>query len=212
MKKIKNLIFDLGGVILNINPQLTLDAFSKMGMDKILGGEAKKYQVNMLHGIEKGATSPQIFRNNVRDILGNNVSDEAIDKAWTAMIINLPQERIKYLEELKKSYRIFLLSNTNEIHRILFHRMFKEGHGYSFYDLFEKNYYSHEMGLRKPDPEIYRIVLKDNNLTPEETLFIDDLKENTESAESLGMQALLIEPGTMMERLPTVLASHHYLS
>jgi putative hydrolase of the HAD superfamily len=205
MGQIRNLIFDLGGVILNIDPQLTIDAFSEMGMDKAPEGDAKKYQVNMLHQIEKGATTPDEFRNNVREIIGNHVSDGDIDRAWTAMIIDMPVERIKYLEDLKTSYRIFLLSNTNEIHRILFHRMFEDDNGYSFYELFEKNYYSHEMGLRKPDPRIYQIVLEENNLIPGETLFIDDLSENIDAAKSLGMQGLLIEPGKMMEKLPEIL-------
>lgn len=202
MKKIKNLIFDLGGIILNINPQLTIDAFSRMGMDKVLGKDTFKYQVNLLHQIEKGASTPEEFRNNIREILGNHVSDNTIDKAWTAMIIDMPKERIRYLEELKKNYRIFLLSNTNEIHRKLFHKMFSDDNGYSFYDLFKKNYYSHEMGMRKPDPEIYKIVLQKNNLIPEETLFIDDMEDNTKAAQLLGMQVLLLEPGTIMEKLP----------
>lgn len=202
MKKIKNLIFDLGGVILDINPQLTIDAFSKMGMDRIAGKDAEKLQVNMLHQVEKGAATSEEFRNNIKHILGNHVSDRAIDNAWTAMIIGMPGERIRYLERLKNNYRIFLLSNTNEIHRELFHRMFENDNGYSFYELFEKNYYSHQMGLRKPDPEIYRIVLEENSLIPGETLFIDDMKVNTEAAKLLGLNVLLLKPGTLMEALP----------
>jgi len=202
MKQIKNLIFDLGGVILDINPQLTIEAFRKMGLDRVPEKEAEELQVNILHKVEKGASTPEEFRNNIRQIIGNHVSDLSIDNAWTAMIIDMPVERIRYLETLKKSYRTFLLSNTNEIHRELFHRMFQNDNGYSFYELFEKNYYSHQMGLRKPDPEIYRVVLEENGLIPQETLFIDDMQINTEAAKSLGMHVLLLEPGTLLEALP----------
>jgi glucose-1-phosphatase len=103
---------------------------------------------------------------------------------------------------LKKNYRIFLLSNTNEIHKIKFHRMFKENYGYSFYNLFERNHYSHEMGMRKPDPNIYLQVLKEDQLVAEETLFIDDIGENVIAAESAGLKGLHIQPGTLLEVLP----------
>jgi putative hydrolase of the HAD superfamily len=141
-------------------------------------------------------------------MIDKQMTDEEIDLAWTAMILDIPADRVKYLKELKKSYRLFLLSNTNEIHRIKFHRSFREDFGYSFYDLFEHSFYSHKMGIRKPNPQIYVQALKEANLNPEETLFIDDMVENIEAAKTTGMNVLHIEPGTLLEKLPGYLEDH----
>ena len=121
------------------------------------------------------------------------------------MILDFPADRVKYLENLRKQYRIFLLSNTNEIHKGKFHRMFEANYGYSIYDLFERNHYSHEMGKRKPDPAIFLQVLEEDHLVAAETFFIDDLEENVIAAESIGIKGLYIQPGTLLEVLPDYL-------
>jgi putative hydrolase of the HAD superfamily len=202
--QIRNIIFDLGGVILDIDPQLTIDAFNKLGWE---GGRPFEQKSDMLHfyELETGSDSPETFRNHVREKLGKALADENIDDAWGAMIVHLPSERIHYLEKLKIQYRIFLLSNTNEIHRIKFHKMFEQNFGYSFYDLFEQIFYSHEMAMRKPDPEIFLKALQSAGIKPEETLFIDDLPENVTAAESVGLNGLHILPGTLMDVLPLYL-------
>jgi putative hydrolase of the HAD superfamily len=138
-------------------------------------------------------------------LIGTDVTDQDIDTAWTAMLLDIPRDRIKYIEELKNKYRVFLLSNTNEIHRLKFHSIFEENFGYSFDQLFERNHYSHEMGLRKPDQAIFLQVLAENNLVASETLFIDDISENVMAAESVGMKGLNIVPGTLLESLPAYL-------
>lgn len=204
-KQIRNIIFDLGGVILNINPQLTVDAFRKLGWTDFYEADSKSLSKELFYNLESGNSSSEIFRQNVRKNINNQLNDKEIDTAWAAMILDIPADRVRYLEELKRSYRIFLLSNTNEIHRIKFHRNFESDFGYSFYDLFERNFYSHEMGMRKPNPEIYLQALKEANLIPEETLFIDDMKENIEAARTIGMKVLHIQPGTLMGRLPDYL-------
>jgi glucose-1-phosphatase len=201
---IRNIIFDLGGVILDIDPQLTIDAFNKLGWKETRQVDHTSHMPFFLE-LEIGIDSPETFRNNVRKKIGLPLTDEKIDEAWTAMIVNLPSDRIHYLEELKKNYRIYLLSNTNEIHRIKFHRMFDQNFGYSFYDLFEQIFYSHEMGVRKPNTEIYLKALKSAGIKPEETLFIDDLQENVAAAESVGLNGLHIIPGTLMDVLPRYL-------
>jgi len=202
MKSIRNIIFDLGGVILNIDPQLTIEAFRNLGWNDFYLQDNQLLSKALFYNLEKGNSSPDAFRASVRHMVKNFREVQEIDAAWTAMILDIPADRVSYLEELKKSYRIFLLSNTNEIHRIKFHGSFEADFGYSFYDLFEHNFYSHEMGMRKPDPQIYLDVLEEANLVPEETLFIDDMEENTEVAKSLGMKVLHIQPGTLMEKLP----------
>lgn len=206
---IRNIIFDLGGVILNINPQLTVEAFRNLGWRDFYEENNQTNGKELFYSLESGNSSPEVFRNNVRRIADIQRDDEEIDTAWAAMILDIPADRVRYLEELKKSYRLFLLSNTNEIHRIKFHRNFETDFGYSFFDLFERNFYSHEMGMRKPNPQIYRDALKEAGLVPEETLFIDDMKENTEAAKILGMKVLHIQPGTLMEMLPDYLENNH---
>lgn len=202
---IRNIIFDLGGVILNINPQLTVEAFRSLGWRNFYEENNQTKGKELFYSLESGSSSPEVFRNSVRKIADIQRNDEEIDTAWAAMILDIPADRIRYLEALKNSYRLFLLSNTNEIHRIKFHRDFEKDFGYSFYDLFERNFYSHEMGMRKPNPQIYIQALTEAGLVPEETLFIDDMEENIESAKTTGMKVLHIIPGTLMEKLPEYL-------
>lgn len=201
-KSIRNIIFDLGGVILNIDPQLTVEAFRKLGWNNFYEANNQSLSKDLFYSLESGNSSPEAFRDNVRKMIDMQRDDKEIDAAWAAMILDIPADRIRYLEELKKRYRLFLLSNTNEIHRIKFHRNFEVDFGYSFYDLFERNFYSHEMGMRKPNPQIYIHALNEAGLVPEETLFIDDMKENIEAAKTTGMKVLHILPGTLMECLP----------
>ena len=201
---IKNIIFDLGGVILNIDTQLTLNAFINLGLNNPF--EEKNTTIELFYNLEKGISSPGAFHDNFRKLTGLNTPDDEIDAAWTAMILDIPADRIKYIEELKRKYRIFLLSNTNEIHRLKFHRAFEEDFGYPFDQVFERNHYSHEMGLRKPDPGIYLKVLTENNLIAAETLFIDDVEENVIASESVGINGLHIQPGRLLEILPPYLS------
>jgi len=201
-KTIRNIIFDLGGVILNINPQLTVDAFRNLGWNGFYDENNQSNGKDLFYSIESGEASKETFRDNVRKNISIQRDDNEIDAAWTAMILDIPDDRVRYLGELKKSYRLFLLSNTNEIHRIKFHKEFEANFGYSFYDLFERNFYSHEMGMRKPNPQIYIQALTEAGLVPEETLFIDDMEENIEAAKTTGMKVLHIQPGTLLEKLP----------
>ena len=200
-----NIIFDLGGVILNIDPQLTVNEFRKLGWNDFYGEYNQSLAKELFFQLESGNASPEAFRDSVRQMIHDQIEDSSIDKAWSAMILDIPQDRIRYLEILKERYRIFLLSNTNEIHRIKFHHNFEEVFGYSFYELFERNFYSHEMGMRKPNPEIYIRALNEAGILAEETLFIDDMVANTEAAKNVGMRVLHINPGSMMEVLPRYL-------
>ncbi len=203
MRNLKNIIFDLGGVILNIDAQLTFDAFKELGLNGSF--QEKKEAMDFFFNLEKGHSTPGAFRNFIRQLIGSPVSDEEIDAAWTAMLLDIPAERISYLEDLRNNFRIFLLSNTNEIHRLKFHKTFEENFGYPLDQLFERNYYSHEMGLRKPDREIFKQVLEQNRLIASETLFIDDSEENVIAAKSVGIRGLSILPGTLLETLPDYL-------
>jgi FMN phosphatase YigB (HAD superfamily) len=210
-KTIRNIIFDLGGVILNIDPQLTVEAFRNLGWCDFYDPYKQPQGNELFCSFEKGKLSPDEFRDKVRQMINYQIDDIDIDKAWTAMLLDFPAERIRYLEEIKTIYRIFLLSNTNEIHRNKFHMDFEADFGYSFYELFGRNFYSHEMGMRKPDPQIYLQVLNEAGLYANETLFIDDMEENTRTASTTGMNVLHIRQGTLLERLSGYLSDYQVL-
>jgi FMN phosphatase YigB (HAD superfamily) len=186
---IPNIIFDFGGVLLNIDTDQAVKSFKKIGLvDTDL--VKKEYQTNGLFDrLEKGTISADQFRLEIREHIKGEVSDEQIDAAWNSMLLDLPYERLVMLEKLKKNHRIFLLSNTNIIHWEAYMGMIQKVHGVCLSDFFEKDYYSHNMGLRKPDPKIYSTLLKNESLLASETLFIDDMFANIEAAESVGMKA-----------------------
>ena len=192
---LKNIIFDLGGVILNIDFQKTVEAFRKLGIadiDKMYSGYA---QYDFFDAFDKGLISPLQFRDKVRTYIPKSVTNEEIDEAWNKMLLDFPAERINLLLNLKKTYRTFLLSNTNAIHYPVYNKQLHETFGIdSLSDLFEKAYYSFQVGLRKPDIEIFELVLKENNLVPEETLFIDDAPQNIKIAKYIGIKAVLLQP------------------
>jgi putative hydrolase of the HAD superfamily len=195
MKKIKNIIFDLGGVILNINPELTLKAFKSLNFNDFDKNFMELKKSGLFKKFETADVSASEFRNEIKKFLINPVSDEKIDYAWNKMLLDFPKERIDLLRSLKKQYRTFLLSNTNEIHLRSYFKTLENNYGIkNMSSLFEKEYYSHELGLRKPNLDIYQFVLKDSNLNPNETLFIDDMPKNIEAAKKVGIKSHLLLP------------------
>ena len=191
---IKNIVFDLGGVILDIDYNLTVKAFEDLGIPNFKEQYSKMSQSNLFDNIETGKISPAEFRNLIREVAKKTISDAEIDAAWNALILHLPQYRIEILKNLQVNYRLFLLSNTNKIHYDDYSEVIKRENGIEGLEpLFEKTYLSHEMGLRKPDPEIFQVVLSENNLVPKETLFIDDSPQHIASAKTLGIVAYHLE-------------------
>jgi len=137
---------------------------------------------------ERGAISPDEFRNIIRDHYKVPPSDIAIDDTWNALLVGIPVYRLQLLEELRTQYRIFLLSNSNEIHYLHYLKMFQEISGYhDFNDLFEKSYFSFQIHLAKPGRKVFEFVLNDSWLFPEETLFIDDTLKHVETARALSV-------------------------
>ena len=191
---IKNIVFDLGGVILDIDYNLTVKAFEDLGIPNFKEQYSKMSQSNLFDNIETGKISPVEFRDLIREVAQKTISDAEIDTAWNALILHLPQYRIEILKNLQVNYRLFLLSNTNKIHYDDYSEVIKRENGIEGLEpLFEKTYLSHEMGLRKPDPEIFQVVLSENNLVPKETLFIDDSPQHIASAKTLGIVAYHLE-------------------
>ena len=189
--RIANLIFDLGNVVLNIDYGRTIAAFKSLGVAEFDSLYTPIAQKGFIDDWDKGLISSDEFRESLRveaPIL-RGVDDWQIDAAWNVMLLDLPQSRLDILTRLSAHYRTFLLSNTNEIHVAHFDSIVATTvPGKKLSDYFERIYYSNETGMRKPDAEIYELVLHENGLQADETLFIDDLAANVEGAKRVGLQ------------------------
>jgi FMN phosphatase YigB (HAD superfamily) len=194
MQNIKNIIFDYGNVIFNINFIQVQDAWKKLGINNADEFYGHKHQDPVFNLLERGEISPAGFRERIRELTNKpELTDEQIDDAWNAIFVGIPQGNHELLLKLKDKYRTFLLSNINAIHYDYVHRYLKDEYGMDNNDgLFEKTYYSHLTGKRKPEPEIFEQVLNENNLNPAETLFIDDSPQHLETAKKLGIQTFLM--------------------
>jgi glucose-1-phosphatase len=202
LNKIKNIIFDLGGVIINIDLRKTVEAFSAITGKSFEEMEERIKTFNLYYKYEVGELNDASFRDLVREFTGAQIDDKVIDEAWNALLLDIPHERIRLIKNLQKKYRLFLLSNTNAIHFKEVENILKTATGDSFYHLFEKVYLSYELQLCKPDKEIYTYVLKDKGLLAEDTLFIDDNVENIEAASELGIKTVhLRSPFTIIDIL-----------
>lgn len=187
-KTIKNIIFDLGIVIINVDTQRAVEAFKKMGVENIDEIYSRSSHKGFFDYFETGSISSEEFRNELKKYIPNKANSHDIDTAWNAMLLDIPEETICLLKELRTKYKIYLLSNTNETHMKEIHRYLSETFDISsFDDIFHKTYYSYIEHLRKPDPKIFHRVLSENNLYPKETLFIDDTLEYINAAKKLGI-------------------------
>lgn len=185
----KNLIFDLGGVIIDLDVERTKAAFALLSQKSISQIQLLLENSPIFQQYEKGLLNDNQFRNEVRMLLHTYSSDQEIDAAWNAMLGDIPYSRIKLLERLRNDYQLFLLSNTNNIHLVYFNKTVKASCGSLSLDpYFDKTYYSHLVKMRKPDSEIYNLVIDENNLHANETLFLDDNLSNLEGASRIGIQ------------------------
>jgi len=185
-----NIIFDLGGVILNIDYHRTIRAFEALGMKDFNSTYGQLHQSALFDAFERGEMGAQDFRDALRPQLTVDVTDTEIDAAWNAMLLDLPSERLRLLQSLKNQKRIFLLSNTNRIHVEAFERDIEARHGADvFRSCFEHAYYSCDVGMRKPEERIFKMVVENHGLRPDETLFIDDSPQHIEGARKSGLNA-----------------------
>jgi len=198
---IKNILFDLGGVILDINVQATLKQFYELGFPAELMQFPNSMTTDLYFKYETGKLNTEQFRNQIRKAAGVEMTDRAFDEAWNAMLVRFPEERVALLNELSKRYKLYMLSNTSALHVKVFEKMYLDSAGESMHQVFDKIYYSHEIGWHKPDREAWEYVIKDAGIKAEETLFLDDNIHNIKASQELGFQAIHIHERTSLMSL-----------
>lgn len=191
---IKNIIFDLGGVILNLDYSRTQKAFEDLGVRNITGFFSQAKQSRLFDDFETDKSSPADFRNAIRENTGITATDAEIDAAWNAMLLDLPPYRLELLKEYRKTHNLFLLSNTNRIHYPQVDYYLGKTFGTPTLEpYFDKLYLSYEIGLRKPNTDIYEYVLADAGIKAEESVFLDDSRHNLPPAEQVGIKTIFVD-------------------
>ncbi|MEJ6583054.1 MAG: HAD family phosphatase [Crocinitomicaceae bacterium] len=182
------IIFDFGGIFINLDYTATISAFQQLGIVNFDVLYSQAQQSNLFDNYETGKISSQRFINGLLDFLPANTTPNQVVGAWNAMLLDIESEKVKLLLDLRKTYPVYLLSNTNKIHIDLAFRRWKKTIGQPIHDYFDKIYLSHEVGLRKPNKEIFDLVCTENDLNPSHTLFIDDTEQHINGAKSIGLQ------------------------
>lgn len=201
LQNINTIIFDLGGVILNLDYNRTINAFKVLGKENFEKLYTQSNQDKIFDLFETGKISSEEFRSYLKQFLDSSITDQTIDDAWNAMLLDLPKHRIELLQNLKDKYQIFLFSNTNEIHLKAFQKMIGNQHGDEnlLENIFHQTYYSHLVGKRKPDAEAFLTVIQDHQLEPNKILFIDDSEQHIIGAKQLGIQTIHLVDKDILE-------------
>lgn len=198
---IKNIIFDFGGVIIDIDANSIVNQMNKMGFeyhDKIKSPAFKK----ILDRFEKGIITASTFRKQVCNYLEIKITDHLFDEIWNSMLFDIPERRINLVKQLKQNYHVYLLSNTNAIHYDMFVRDLQLRFGYREFDnLFDKSFFSFVLHIMKPDPDIFIYICDHYHIIPEESLFIDDTEANLVAARKLGFHTYKINQGERVVEL-----------
>ncbi len=203
MQKIKNIIFDYGNVIFLLDFPRLKQAFANLGMQNVDAFFSHTTQNQIIDALDKGQLSAAEFRSAIRQAAGRpELTEEQVNTAWNTLLVGVPSGYHELLLQLKRQYRTFLLSNNNEIHYQWIMDYLQREYGMAGNALFfERDYYSHLLGMRKPDSQIFQFVLDTHALMPEQTLFIDDSPQHVASAKQLGIQAELLQPGDSLPDL-----------
>ena len=186
---ITTIIFDFGDIFINLNKEKSRNAFAELGLTEM--NDEILLQNDLF---EKGGISENEFLKSIQKHT-SNASISKIKAAWNAIIGDFPLERLEFLQLLSQKYKLFLLTNTDQTHIQFFEEKVGISFYSAFYQCFEKVYFSYEMRMRKPDPAIYSILISNHNLSPKNTLFVDDKLENTEAAKELGIQVWNLQLG-----------------
>lgn len=191
MTSIKNILFDLGGVLFHIDYNKTIQKFNSLGIKNFHKYYSQEQQSTLFDSLEVGRISVDEFVKSIKTVIPNRCEREIIN-AWNAMLIGIPKENIDLLKNISKRYRVYLLSNTNVIHLNYINKFLFRNHQLeNLNTLFNKVYLSHEIGMRKPDISTFEWVIKDANISAKRTLFIEDSVQHIESAKKVGLQTHL---------------------
>jgi putative hydrolase of the HAD superfamily len=186
---INTIIFDFGDIFINLDKQATVEGLKKQGLKE---WNEDLNQLNMQ--FEKGEIPQEEFLLGIQKNIPNASFVEILE-AWNAILLDFPLYRLEFLQKLSKKYRLFLLSNTDSIHIETFEQETGISFYSDFYQCFEKVYFSFEIGMRKPDAEIFNYLIQKHELSVKNTLFVDDKKENTDAALSLGFHVWNLQVG-----------------
>lgn len=197
---VKHILFDLGGVLLNIDYKLTEKAFIDLGITDFPERYSQLSQTPVFDDFETGKIDKDSFIAQMQAMAGVPLSAQQITDAWNAMLLDYPLRRLQILQQLRLYYDLLLLSNTNEIHEAAFNDILYKAHGMPTLGVFfDKVYLSHRIGMRKPNPEVFRHILDENGLNAADTLFIDDSPQHIEGAKSVGIRTIYMEKGMTIE-------------
>lgn len=210
MPPIRNIIFDLGGIFLNLNYQLTAQAFRRLGVTNFDELFTQHHANPLFEQLETGQLSNDHFFQSIRELTELSLTNEQITDAWNAMMLDMPAERISWLQSVAEQYEVYLFSNTNAIHYACFENICQRDLGSTnFNALFRFAGYSHQLGFRKPAADSYRQLLDKLQLAAAETLFIDDTPGNISGAQAAGLNTLFLPPPHHVLELDTHHWSHH---
>jgi putative hydrolase of the HAD superfamily len=197
MSEIKNIVFDLGNVLLDLNLDKTETAFRDLLQEEFETAYLKYESDRLFERFEVGRISPFEFVNGMRSAANVPITDDDVIDGWNALLGEMPKSRIDFLKDVAQHYNIYLLSNTNAIHMMWLDEYLEDNHQMKmqdFINLFKKHYFSFQIQLRKPDAKIYEYIIKDSGINPAETLFVDDRKDNIKAAKAFGFQTYLHDP------------------
>jgi putative hydrolase of the HAD superfamily len=198
---VTTLIFDFGGVIINLDLPQCIENLKKLGVESIEMYLSNFGQKEFFLQFEKGEIAIPEFRNEIRKLSNRKLTDAEIDAAWCSFLVDIPAERLVLLEKLRIKYKLLLLSNSNPLHVEVSSAIALEGTGKTIRDYFDKCYFSYEMGLTKPDPAIFEALLADAGVEAAECLFLDDGPKNIEAAKALGIQTYFVTQGENLDFL-----------
>ena len=188
-KNIKNIVFDLGGVLIDLDFKSAINGLQKAGFTNVKEQLQAFDREGIFQKFELGEISADEFRASIRENSNVSLTDEEVDSLWNLMLLEIPREKLELILDLRSKYMVYLLSNTNSIHWDYVCKNAFNYRGFRMDDYFEETFLSYEMHLAKPNKAIFEKMLNDANLLPEETLFIDDLEANCKAAEEVGIHA-----------------------
>lgn len=198
---ITTLIFDFGGVIINLDLPRCIENLKKLGIPNIESYLSNFGQKDFFLQYEKGKIGTSEFRNEIRKLSSETLSDAEIDNAWCSFLCDIPSERLALLQKLRANYRLLLLSNSNPLHVEVSAAKALEVTGKTIRDYFDRCYFSYELGLTKPDPDIFEALLADVGVVASECLFLDDGPKNIDAAQSMGFQTYFVTQGENLDFL-----------